>query len=300
MTGLRTDVQETIKARLATSTRLAYKGMFTKYLKFCGTSSPGNRENILNFLQEALNQRLSLSAIKMRHAACLYFLSRAGFPKLLDDRIIQDFMRGTKRLAPIPVKKLTTWDPGVVLRYIRSRERPDLYLNLARETITLLLLATGLRVDDAWKLGANWQVIPMGIRIPFRMLRKCDVTGHVTPHFDLPAFTDARLCPVEALKALRRQEERKGMCPALFVTSLGKRATKGTLRSWTIKFLGQAGICATAGSCRTSSTSAAWAAGVSIDGIMKSAGWRSADTFRRYYKRPVDTPAQVLFRNHLQ
>jgi hypothetical protein len=48
-----------------------------------------------------------------------------------------------------------------------------------------------------------------------------------------------------------------------------------------------AGIKASAGSCRSPPTSLAFEQSVPIDIIMRSAGWSSENTFRRFYQREV-------------
>jgi hypothetical protein len=79
---------------------------------------------------------------------------------------------------------------------------------------------------------------------------------------------------------------------ALFVSSTGTPASKDALRRWVQDLLMQAGIFASAGSCRSASTSAAFTRNCSLDDIMKSAGWSSANTFRKFYHREV-LPADV-------
>jgi hypothetical protein len=51
--------------------------------------------------------------------------------------------------------------------------------------------------------------------------------------------------------------------------------------------LEESGIEATAGSCRSASTSAAVLQNLDVDQVLKSAGWAHESTFRRFYQRAV-------------
>jgi hypothetical protein len=54
-----------------------------------------------------------------------------------------------------------------------------------------------------------------------------------------------------------------------------------------MELLNGCGIEASAGSCRSASSSAAVARDVNIDIVLKAAGWAKESTFRRYYQRQV-------------
>ena len=64
-------------------------------------------------------------------------------------------------------------------------------------------------------------------------------------------------------------------------------ASVDTLRHWTIDLLEESGVKASAGSCRSAVSSSAFLRELSIDVIMRAAGWAQESTFRRDYQRMV-------------
>jgi hypothetical protein len=123
----------------------------------------------------------------------------------------------------------------------------------------------------------------------FHEKRKCKIKGRHTVSRSIPRFLeDDRICPVRAMvsflsyaEKVRKDEE------FLFVSSLGRRASKDTMRRWIDDILSRCGIAASAGSCRSAATSSALARKWPIDDILKSAGWSAESTFRKYYDREV-------------
>jgi integrase len=165
--------------------------------------------------------------------------------------------------------------------------------------LLLILLATGWRVDDAWKLDERIEVSDEGVVLFFREKRKCPVKKQFTLSQSIPRYLECeRICPVKSIVRFQefvKRSRKKSSSSFLFVLSLGKRASKDTLRRWVMHILLQAGIKASAGSCRSASTSAALCErNHSIDEILKSAGWSSESTFRRYYHRKVLKAANSL------
>jgi integrase len=158
----------------------------------------------------------------------------------------------------------------------------------AKEALFLLLMATGMRVDDMFKMGENFEVHGGTLVIPFLEKRKCKVKGVWTSSARISSYPgNERLCPINALLLyatfavfVRTPGEK-----ALFISSRGRRAAVATLAGWVTDILLEAGIQAPAHSCRSASTSHAFARKVSIDTIMSSAGWSSDLVFFRHYQR---------------
>ena len=74
--------------------------------------------------------------------------------------------------------------------------------------------------------------------------------------------------------------------------------SKDTLARWIRDVLHKAGVDTHFGahSTRSASTSAATSKGLPIDIVLKAAGWSSASTFTRFYKRePVTHMGQTIF-----
>ena len=88
----------------------------------------------------------------------------------------------------------------------------------------------------------------------------------------------------------------------MFVTYVKphKAVSRDTVARWTKVILKESGINTdvySAHSTRAASVSKASNRQVPIDQIMANAGWRSADTFRRFYNKPIEennTMAQAV------
>jgi integrase len=284
-------VWDAVLSSVAPSTKTSYERIFLKFvsyveglgLNFCSMSIG----HVLGFLKEF--KGLSKSRVRTAVASLKFFLKVYNRLDLVNNPLLDMFSKGAQNLGPLPKEKNSIWDPNVVLLNIKNRPRPSSFLPLAREAIVLLLLATGWRVDDVWKLGC--EVAFGSTMATFRFLekRKCKIKGSYTVTQNVKRFASSpRICPVEAVRIfLERAKDVRGVVPFLFVTSKGNRPSKDSLRRWVCAELSAAGIQASAGSCRSASTSLASERSVSIDVIMRSAGWSSENTFRRFYQRKV-------------
>ncbi len=145
----------------------------------------------------------------------------------------------------------------------------------------VVLLATGWRVDDVWKLDCKVEWLEDSARFFFRERRKCPIKGSFTNSQTVGRFiSDVRVCPVDAVHRFfqKAKEIRKLPSKSLFISSTGNAASKDTLRRWVIDLLAHVQIFDSAGSCRSASTSAAFLAGNrTIDEILSSAGWSSVN-----------------------
>jgi integrase len=252
---------------------------------------------VLRFLQ--LFVGLSESRIRTAVAALKFFLKVYKRMDLLETPLIDLFSKGAQNLAPMPQQKMYIWNPITVLNWLETQPLPSSFLQCAREAVILLLLATGWRVDDLWKLALTVCFSPDSATFFFARRRKCKIKGKFTSSQEVKRFAaNTRICPIRAIHLfLEKAVSRRKNHDFLFVSSFGDRVSKDTLRHWVEFVLSAAGIQASAGSCRSASTSAACERQRSIDDIMKSAGWSSENTFRRFYDRkvmPVSTPLNLM------
>src|SRR6056300_808269 len=75
-------------------------------------------------------------------------------------------------------------------------------------------------------------------------------------------------------------------------TAVKETISRDTISRWTKNILNESGIDTSiysAHSTRAASTSKANLRQVPIDVIMNNAGWKSAETFRRFCNKPIDT-----------
>jgi integrase len=294
------NVWKTVLSSVVPSTQKSYEKIFFTFVSFFEARGLDFRsisiETVLSFLQSFVGK--SKSRVRTGVAALKMYLRVYKRVDLADHPLLVLFSKGAQNLAPLPRVKDTIWNPETVLDWLKSQPVPVSFLACARESITLLLLATGWRVDDVWKLDVKVEISDEAAIFFFREKRKCPVKKQWTLSQAVPRFRESeRICPVKAISLFleRAQRVRKNSeSPFLFVSTTGKRASKDTLRRWVIHLLLSAGIKASAGSCRSASTSAANAKNRSIDEILRSAGWSSESTFRRYYDRRVLKPVTPL------
>lgn len=254
-----------------------------------------NTSHALDFLAEAVEQKLAYNTVKQKSAALKYFLRRAGKEDVANDPRWHSFMMGAFKLAPQPAPKPPIWPPDQALSYVAKQRRPRTLIEAGQEALLLLLLATALRIDDVSKLSNHFDVSDTEVRFYFVALRKCPKRACPIENFLLKRFPEDRLCPVQALIHFMdlTEDVRNAGADRLFISSTGNSATTDTLRRWTITILGKAGIRASAGSTRAAAASNARDKNVDINEILSSAGWAQESTFRRFYSREV-LPARSL------
>jgi integrase len=185
------------------------------------------------------------------------------------------------------------------LNLISRKTRPTTFVDAGREAVTLLILATAFRISDVERLLAKAIRGDYAIHLFFREPRKTDHMKQATTHVDVGFFDhNPRICPARAIEHFLRITHgcRLPNSNALFISSLGKNASRQTLQAWVRHQLLAAGIRASAGSARSAASSAAVASGISIDEVMRAAGWKSESVFRKHYLRPVYAPANLYHR----
>ena len=113
----------------------------------------------------------------------------------------------------------------------------------------------------------------------------------------LKAFIDKRLCVVHYLKAYKSRTELVRAKENRFFISVRKphkAVSRDTIRRWTKGGLVLAGVdmdIFNPHSTRAASASKA-AQSVGLKTILKTVGWRTADTFAKYYKKKIVTEGQ--------
>jgi integrase len=241
--------------------------------------------DVLSFLQEYVDEKRAASTIRAAYSALLHYFVLFQREDIINSPIIKLFYQGSQRTAPPVVRKTLVWDPEIPLKFIAKRPRPESLRTAGREAMLLLLLATGIRVSDAARLSKRYSQADNVYAFPYLEHRK---TGISEPQL-VKEYPVERLCPVRAIKHFLDISRPRRLCnqPFLFISSTGSRASVDTLRKWVITLLSEAGVTATAGSCRSAATSAAVLRDLPIDAVMKAAGWKREHTFRKFYHRLV-------------
>ncbi len=193
--------------------------------------------------------------------------------------------------------KYHVWNPRRVLDRIAAAPKPVDIINAGGEAAVLLLLATGSRLSDILRLRARYEKTDYGVRLFLFEPRKTDLRKQFVAHIDVGFFPEnRRICPARALLRYLRLAYplRHTTADRCFISSTGFPASQRTVKRWIEDQLKRAGVITSAGSLRSAATSAAFLTGVDVDAILKSAGWKREETWRRHYLRPIFEP-NVLF-----
>jgi hypothetical protein len=123
---------------------------------------------------------MSKSRIRTGVAALKFFLKVYNRIDLVENPLLDMFSKGAQNLAPLPAEKTSIWDPNKVLESIKARPRPSSFLLCASEAVLLILLATGWRVDDVFKLSNEVSFDSKAVTFRFAEKRKCPIKGKYT------------------------------------------------------------------------------------------------------------------------
>lgn len=284
---------------LSNNTIQQYSVSYKGWWHFCNANNHNvfdhSISTVLSFLSELHFNGTSYGSLNSH---------RSALSLLLGDNIGSDYrvkrlLKGAFKLKPSFPKYCTTWNPQIVLNYVS-----DWYPNteLSREKITkklviLLAICTAQRVQTISLIKLeNISASSNGINIAIKDIIKTSMAGREQPVLYLPYFRqNPRICPATALKDYLHvtKDDRPANVSNLLITMKRpyKSATAQSISRWIKQVLGESGVDVAAfssHSTRHASTSAAAAAGVSIDAIRKAAGWtNTSQVFAKFYHRPI-------------
>ncbi|XP_044598764.1 uncharacterized protein LOC123274984 [Cotesia glomerata] len=217
-------------------------------------------------------------------------------PNLGENPEIKRFFKGVSKLKPPRPKYDCIWDPGLVLDLLK-KWGPNDKVNLEKlslKVVSLLALVTGHRMQTLSLIDVrNISVEDKAIEIKIPENIKTSKLNRNQPVLSIPFYPDnVLICPATSLnlylketKPLRKEENRL----LISFRKPHKAVTPQTLSRWIKEVLSESGVDTaifTAYSTRHAFTSAASRSGVTIDCILKTAGWSAkSQTFARFYKR---------------
>lgn len=258
---------------------------------------------LLDFLTGLFNKGLSYSAINTAKSAVNMFVSTCtGKAFFSSDGLVSKFMRGVFTQRPALPKYAATWDTAIVLKYLRSLFPLDSLslLLLSQKLAMLLVLLSGQRGQAIHGLlRNNIEANSQCVILRFGQLLKTSKPGRHLHEIVLPAYGRQReLCVVHTYLAyIRRTLPLRGKKRFLFISTIKPHApiARDTLGNWIRNVLTKAGVdmqLYSPHSTRGAATSKAKCKGVSIQTIIKTAGWSSDQTFRKFYDRPITRNTQ--------
>lgn len=286
-------------ASLSNNTLQQYSVTYKLWWHFCNVNNYdtfySSVPTVLSFLSEQFNRGTSYGSLNSHRSAMSFLLGH----NVGSDERVQRLLKGAFKQKPSFPKYCTTWDPQVVLNYI-ANWYPNRELNreqITKKLVILLALCTAQRVQTISLIKVeNIAICSNGISIAIKDIIKTSAMGREQPTLHLPYFKDnPRICPATTLEDYLHvtKEERPANIPNLLITVKRpfKSATSQSISRWIKQVLAESGVDVavfSAHSTRHAATSAAAAAGLSIDTIRKAAGWtRASNVFAKFYHRPI-------------
>ena len=257
-----------------------------------------NVYNLLNFLTFLFKvEKLGYHSINTARSAISSLVSKDK--EIGKHFLITKFVKGVFNKRPALPKRVI-WDAGKVLKFLEGWH-PSKNLSLRQltiKTVLLCLLASGQRGQAIWametkKLSFDDNCARCTITVP---LKTSGPRNHVCELVFNKYTPKTALCPRHYLKKYSQRTEnlRGGGAKGFFITTRApyRPICRGTLSSWTKEGMSLAGVNTnifTPHSTRAASTSKVKESGtVRLGTILKSAGWRNARTFARFYDKTIE------------
>lgn len=253
---------------------------------------------ILEFFTELFNKGASYGSLNSYRSA----MAQVFGPSISQDFRMKRFFRGVYHLRPSKPRYENTWDPTLVLDYLRSLENNKLSLeNLSYKLAMLLALSTGQRVQTISVIElANIRKCNDGIEIKITQRIKTSSLNRPQPVLSLPFYpTEPNICVattllfyIEKTSSFRNNSN----CNYLLLTFKKPfhNASSQTISRWIKRVMTESGIDVSSfssHSTRHASTSRAHRKGISYEIIRSAAGWSSnSRTFANFYNRPLRDP----------
>ncbi|CAG2251887.1 unnamed protein product [Mytilus edulis] len=302
--GISKSARNIITQSWRVSTSRQYEYSWRKWYLWCNTqkintTSP-NEVQVLNFLARLYDDGKSYSCINMNKCSIGQTLASIGCNTVINSNLISRFMKGIFNARPPLPKYSITWDVGKVVRYLETLF-PLESLSLKMLTLkiaTLLALTTAQRAQTLTNLNLNYmETSSKTVVFTMNCLQKTDRIGRINQNITLDTYKKKELCPVYTLKYYLKATKKLRKDDYLLVSfRTWRKISTSTLARWLKIVLTSSGIDVTkfqAHSFRGASTSAAFSAGITLDIIMKTANWKSAKTFKKFYLREVEAKRGV-------
>ena len=252
--------------------------------------------HIVNFLQELFASGLGYSALNTARSSISTLFDMIGKPKIGEDKLVCRFMKGVFQLKPSLPRYINTWDPSIVLDYMRSIGDNLQLLPLSMKCVTLLALCSSQRLSTIHGITVDdISITHERCCIRFTKLSKQSRIGYHLNECVLDTFDDPLVCPVRCitlyLEKTRPLRLSDGESKNLFLTTNQphKVASKDTLSRWVKNVLKVSGLDPKfkPHSIRSATSSDLFFKGIPVDDILNKVGWSSHKTFATFYKRPL-------------
>lgn len=306
--GISRNATNIILASWRRSTQKQYATYISKWILFCDkrkiNSVCPTLNQILEFLNSLFESGLSYSAINSARSALSAYGINFNHVPVGSNAIIIRFMKGVYNLRPSEPKYCKTWDVSNVLGYLRKLS-PIKFISLKDLTLKLVMLIaiiTASRVQSLHLLTLNGlEKNCHSYTIFFYGLLKQNRPSWSQNCIELFAYPpDRRLCVTFVLKEyLKQTAALRKDCKKLFISYVKPhgQVSRDTISRWLKIVMTRGGIDVnffSSHSVRSAAVSKASAKFVSVDKVLKVAGWSNAKTFAKFYKKPIETSSSVF------
>lgn len=301
--GLSEEVTEFLLHSWRTGTQKQYQCYLNKWLEFCHTNDidcfmPTINE-VLEFLLSCFQRGLGYSTINTVRSALSTIVMADGKP-VGQHELVSRFMRSVFIRRPNLTRVRLTWDYNDVLEHMKTlhpaEELP--ICQLTKKLVTLMAILSGVRGQILYLMNTKFMDLQTDYVIfDIPELTKTDKPGSKMYQVRFDAYPyDRSLCVVHYLFVyLERTLSVRWGDKFVFLTygktgEMQSRASRDTISRWITDMLKSAGVDTevhTSHSTRTASTSGAVNT-VSLQAIMRAAGWKRESTFQRFYNKPVE------------
>lgn len=303
--GLSASAASVILQGWRAGTRKQYASYLKRWELYCGERKidPLSASVIqgVNFLSELYQKhQLSYSALNTARSALSPIIFPSGGGTFGSHPLVTRFLRGVFNTRPSLPRYQEIWDISIVFTYLKSLHPPEKLTlkDLTMKTTMLVASLSGQRCQTIHALDVNNMVLTKD-RCTFYIqeLLKTSRPGKHFGKLELRAYhPDKCLCVVTFLEEYVRRTKPLRGSSRLFISYQKPHAsvTTDTVGRWLRKVLENSGLDVSkygAHSTRAASTSAAKTVHIPIQSIMDAAGWSNAETFRKFYDKPMDTEA---------
>ena len=291
------EAQRICQASITSGTRSQYEAHIRGFTQFRGSNSliiPV--KDGIEYLTTLFSSGKSYSTINSARSALSQFTQvDTGSTPFGSHPLTVKFMRGVFKLRPTSTKYTSTWDVGIVFNLFRSwPENEKLSLKqLTMKTVMLVALTAGQRIqaiaamswENASRGATRWTFIIGGI------MKTTRPSFHNPPIVLLSFEAETKLCVLSTMSTYRQRLASLGLelTGPVFVTynKPHRTAAQRTISRWITVCLQEAGLEGYGAHSTRHAASSKAAAHAPTDSILRTVGWTSEETFRRFYLRDI-------------
>jgi len=298
--GMSDTARDIIMASWRKTTSKQYHTYLTRWEQYCSENSidplRATIQHGIEFLTHLYQKGLGYSAINTARSA-LSIVIDVPSGTFGSQSLVTRFMKGIFEMKPSLPRYKFMWDAGIVLKHIQSMS-PNSGLSLKSLTLKLtmlLCLLTGQRCQTITKLDTQYmQSLPNKYVFTINEILKTSKPGrHIAPIELMSYEPDERLCVVSLIRLYlqKTQDIRKEHTKLMIsYTKPHHSVCSSTIGKWAKSIMKEAGIDTaqfSAHSGRSAAVSYGKSAGLPLQDILRAGGWSNAQTFARFYDKPL-------------